>query len=265
MTVTLARRRHGDAGPRRRRRGGRPGRRGVHAAPQPGLRVRGRRLRLPRGVGRPRGPRRRRPRRSAAAATDAEASAILGRRRRAAWPSGWPPCASASRRPACCWPRHPGRRRRAAELLDTSDPETAGALRAPTDARSTRGAPACSTSAATEGLVLAVDAVHYVSHWITPELAPRRYDTRFFITAAPPGPGGPPRRRARPSPPSGSDPADALARRGRRRDRAAAADRRQPHEHRRLTSTDEVMAWAARVTDVPDDPAHRPHRGRARC
>jgi 8-oxo-dGTP pyrophosphatase MutT (NUDIX family) len=38
-----------------------------------------------------------------------------------------------------------------------------------------------------EGLVLAVDAVHYVSHWITPELAPRRYDTRFFITAAPAG------------------------------------------------------------------------------
>jgi 8-oxo-dGTP pyrophosphatase MutT (NUDIX family) len=38
-----------------------------------------------------------------------------------------------------------------------------------------------------EGLVLAADTVHYVSHWITPELAPRRYDTRFFVTAAPPG------------------------------------------------------------------------------
>jgi hypothetical protein len=35
--------------------------------------------------------------------------------------------------------------------------------------------------------VLAADTVHYVSHWITPELSPRRYDTRFFVTAAPPG------------------------------------------------------------------------------
>jgi 8-oxo-dGTP pyrophosphatase MutT (NUDIX family) len=38
-----------------------------------------------------------------------------------------------------------------------------------------------------EGLVLAVDSVYYVARWITPELAPRRYDTRFFITAAPVG------------------------------------------------------------------------------
>ncbi len=38
-----------------------------------------------------------------------------------------------------------------------------------------------------EDLVLAVDALHYVGHWITPELSPRRYDTRFFVTLAPPG------------------------------------------------------------------------------
>ena len=36
-----------------------------------------------------------------------------------------------------------------------------------------------------EGLRLAVDAMHYFGHWITPEGAPRRYDTRFFLTAAP--------------------------------------------------------------------------------
>jgi hypothetical protein len=37
-----------------------------------------------------------------------------------------------------------------------------------------------------EGLRLAVDGMHYFSHWITPVGAPRRYDTRFFLAAAPP-------------------------------------------------------------------------------
>jgi 8-oxo-dGTP pyrophosphatase MutT (NUDIX family) len=38
---------------------------------------------------------------------------------------------------------------------------------------------------AEESLRLAVDALHYFSHWITPLGAPRRYDTRFFVAAAP--------------------------------------------------------------------------------
>ncbi len=37
-----------------------------------------------------------------------------------------------------------------------------------------------------EGLELAVDAVQYFAHWITPRGAPRRFDTRFFVAAAPP-------------------------------------------------------------------------------
>ncbi|MCU1452251.1 MAG: hypothetical protein JWN46_397 [Acidimicrobiales bacterium] len=40
---------------------------------------------------------------------------------------------------------------------------------------------------AEEGLRLAVDGMHYFGHWITPEGAPRRYDTRFFVAAEPPG------------------------------------------------------------------------------
>jgi 8-oxo-dGTP pyrophosphatase MutT (NUDIX family) len=36
-----------------------------------------------------------------------------------------------------------------------------------------------------EGLRLAVGDIHYFSHWITPEGAPRRYDTRFFVARAP--------------------------------------------------------------------------------
>jgi 8-oxo-dGTP pyrophosphatase MutT (NUDIX family) len=38
-----------------------------------------------------------------------------------------------------------------------------------------------------EGLVLALGGVHYFAHWITPESSPRRYDTRFFVAAAPAG------------------------------------------------------------------------------
>lgn len=36
-----------------------------------------------------------------------------------------------------------------------------------------------------ENIRLAADRVLYFSHWITPEQAPRRFDTRFFIAAMP--------------------------------------------------------------------------------
>ena len=36
-------------------------------------------------------------------------------------------------------------------------------------------------------LVLRSDLLRYRAHWITPEVEPRRYDTRFFVAALPPG------------------------------------------------------------------------------
>ncbi len=38
-----------------------------------------------------------------------------------------------------------------------------------------------------EGLQVACDRLAYFSHWLTPEVAPRRFDTRFFVAAMPPG------------------------------------------------------------------------------
>jgi 8-oxo-dGTP pyrophosphatase MutT (NUDIX family) len=40
---------------------------------------------------------------------------------------------------------------------------------------------------AQESVRLAVDGMHYFGHWITPVGSPRRYDTRFFVAAEPPG------------------------------------------------------------------------------
>jgi 8-oxo-dGTP pyrophosphatase MutT (NUDIX family) len=72
----------------------------------------------------------------------------------------------------------------APRLLDTSSPAAAARFagyRDGVNAGTTTLLDVCEA----EDLILAVDHVHYVARWVTPELSPRRYDTRFFVTAAP--------------------------------------------------------------------------------
>ena len=141
-----------------------------------------------------------------------------------------------------------GRRHRAARHHAT---RPSGPASRRTGSRSTRAGPGLLDVCRAEGLVLAADTVHYVSHWITPELAPRRYDTRFFVTAAPPG------QVAHHD--DGETiatiwvrPTDALVPVRGRRDRAAAADHRLPRRSSAVhATTEEVMAWARQVTDMP--------------
>ncbi|MHB1518068.1 MAG: NUDIX hydrolase [Acidimicrobiales bacterium] len=135
------------------------------------------------------------------------------------------------------------------ELLDTSDPRLAArfaAYRDAVNAGSMRLLDVCRQ----EDLALAVGDVHCVSHWITPELAPRRYDTRFFVAAAPPGQVA--------THDDGETiaaiwvrPADALARHQAGEidllpPTIANLEALQPHR-----TSDEVMAWARSVSDVP--------------
>ena len=71
--------------------------------------------------------------------------------------------------------------------MHLDDPADDGAAGPSTAGPSTTGARTLADVCAAEGLRLAVDGMHYFGHWITPLGAPRRYDTRFFLTAEPPG------------------------------------------------------------------------------
>jgi 8-oxo-dGTP pyrophosphatase MutT (NUDIX family) len=181
--------------------------------------------------------------------TDAEASAILGvdSGGLAFWVAALRECFEESG--VMLAQRRDDSRPDQGDLLDTRDPDVAKRFAAHRLAVN-EGRVGLLEVCQEEDLVLAADNVHYVSHWITPELAPRRYDTRFFITAAPPDQVA--------SHDEGETiatiwvrPADALARHASGDIELlppTIANLKSIRPHR---STTEVMAWAGRVTDVP--------------
>lgn len=72
------------------------------------------------------------------------------------------------------------------EIIDWTDPAVASRFaehRKAVDTGERRLVDIC----VDEGLQLAVDSMHYFSHWITPVGPPRRFDTRFFVAKAPEG------------------------------------------------------------------------------
>lgn len=71
-------------------------------------------------------------------------------------------------------------------MLDASDPAVRERFAAHRHALNA-GAEAFVDVCRAEGLELATDALHYISRWITPGFMPKRFDTRFFVCAAPPG------------------------------------------------------------------------------
>jgi 8-oxo-dGTP pyrophosphatase MutT (NUDIX family) len=80
-------------------------------------------------------------------------------------------------------PSGEGRDRSVLSLEDPADEQRLHHLRSEVNAGRRSFLDVCRA----ERLLLACDLVHYFAHWITPEPSPRRYDTRFFVAAAPDG------------------------------------------------------------------------------
>ena len=101
-----------------------------------------------------------------------------------------------------------------------------------------------------EGLRLAVDAMHYFSHWITPVGPPRRYDTRFFVAKAPEGHTYLHDERETIAN-EWVRPADAIEREARGEVDIIFPTLRTLETIGRFDTTDDLLAAAARISDVP--------------
>lgn len=117
--------------------------------------------------------------------TDAEASAALGIERGglAFWVAAIRECFEEA---GVLLARHrEGDGVSAGKIVDLSEPDVAAHFADHRRAVDT-GVRRLIEIARDEGLVLDLASTYYFSHWITPVGAPRRYDTRFFVAAAPP-------------------------------------------------------------------------------
>lgn len=78
------------------------------------------------------------------------------------------------------------RRRSDGAPIDVTDPDTVARLAA---RREELNAGRLGFAELIEAEQVELDAarIHYIAHWITPMGSPRRFDTRFFVAAAPPG------------------------------------------------------------------------------
>lgn len=74
--------------------------------------------------------------------------------------------------------------RRDGDFVDLSDPGEAARFHDYRQ-RLIDGSLSMAELCAAERLVLAAEGLLYHSHWITPEVAPRRFDTRFFVARMP--------------------------------------------------------------------------------
>lgn len=99
-------------------------------------------------------------------------------------------------------------------------------------------------------LTFRLDLVHYVSHWITPAGAPIRYDTRFFLSAAPDGQAGA-HDGVETTEHRWVTPRRALADHEAGRILLVPATRAQLEMVHRFPTTAELLAHAAAIADVP--------------
>lgn len=76
------------------------------------------------------------------------------------------------------------RRNEGDEVVDLDDPDVAARYNAARHAIH-EGELSLADFCASEGLRLLVDRIHLVDHWVTPLGERRRFDTRFFVAAAP--------------------------------------------------------------------------------